>query len=109
MYPVGSWIKVADTTLSSVDFTGYILEHYADVKRYKIQLTKNKYGKNVKGNLTVTVHEDGIYTADLEDGFDTSFLTDLELDWCLVQKNEERFFELVKELENEGGKENVER
>jgi hypothetical protein len=107
MYAVGEWIRVADCCLSSVDFTGYILESDRNTRKYKIKLTKNKHGKSV--DITTTIHEDGIYSADLEDGFDTSFLLEHELDWCLVWKNEARFFELIKELENKGGKENVER
>jgi hypothetical protein len=87
--------------LSSVDFTGYILEKDINTKKYKIMLTKNKYGKAV--NITTVVHEDGIYLADLEDGYDTSFLIDLALD----TKDEEWFISLWEE--NKGGNENVKR
>jgi hypothetical protein len=102
MYPVGSWIRVADCMLSSVDFTGYILEKDINTNRYKIKLTKNKYGKSV--DITTSVHEDGIYSADIENGYDTSFLIDIALD----TKDEEWFVSLWEE-NIKGENENVER
>jgi hypothetical protein len=93
MYSIGEWIRVASWTYK--DFVGYILERDDTTKKYKVQLVKNKYGN--KFDTVLDLHEDEIYPADLEDGFDTSFLHDLAIDWCLVNKQEDYFYQLLKE------------
>jgi hypothetical protein len=103
MYADGEWIRVA--SWAYVDFVGYILDSNQTTKKYKVQLIKNKYGN--KFETVAVFHEDEIYPADLEtDGFDTSFLHDLAIDWCLVNKQEDYFYQLLKE---KGGNKDVER
>lgn len=94
MYSIGEWIRVASWTYK--DFVGYILERDDTTKTYKIQLVKNKYGN--KMDTLLNLHEDEIYPGDLEtDGFDTSFLHDLAIDWCLANGKENEFYQLLKE------------
>lgn len=102
MYAIGEWIRVADYSYSCVDFVGYILDYNRELKTYKIHLTKNKHHYPV--NLEVILHEDGIYQANLEDGFDTSFLIDLALD-----TKDEKWFTSLWEENIKGENENVER
>lgn len=103
MYADGIWVKIAHWNYT--DFLGYILESNQDTGAYKIQLTQNKYGHKV--NVIISLSEDAIYPADIEtEGFDTSFLHDLAIDWCLVNKQEDHFYQLLKE---KGGNEDVER
>lgn len=94
MYTDGEWIRVASWTYT--DFVGYILECDRETKKYKIQLVKNKHGN--KFDAVVYFHEDEIYRADLEtEGFDTTFLHDLAIDWCLANKHEDYFYQLLNE------------
>jgi hypothetical protein len=103
MYADGEWIRVA--SWAYMDFVGYILASNPATKKYKIQLVRNKHGHIFQA--VAVFHEDEIYPADLEtDGFDTSFLHDLAIDWCLVNKNEEQFYQLIQE---KGGNKDVEK
>lgn len=107
MYADGIWVKIAHWDYT--DFVGYILESNQSTRTYKVQLTQNKYGHKV--NIIIALSEDAIYPADIEaDGFDTSFIYDLAIDWCLVNKQEDHFYQLLKEnelLKEKGGNEDA--
>jgi hypothetical protein len=102
MYDVGTWVKVAHWDYYG--YIGYVEKNNPMTKDHLVRITIGKWGYSTNGKLVLELHEDYLYEADMETGFDTSFMRNLAIDWSLVTWNEELFNETIK-----GGNEHVER
>lgn len=101
MYDVGTWVKVAHWDYR--DWIGYVVKNNPYTHEHLVRITIGKWGYTIPAdkNLELEFHEDYLYRADVETGFDTSFMKELAVDWSLVTWNEELFNETmgVNEIE----------
>lgn len=101
MYAEGTWVKIVGDNYDG--YVGYILEVFHAIREYKIQLIKNKY--DLRHDTEIILHDSYCYRADIEGGYDLSFMDEHAINWCLDNGYKELFHQILNE---KGGNKDVE-